>query len=277
MKIIIGIVIALIIIIGLYLLCLRPNTGRREAMKAFWDTYIAHRGFFNNENVPENSMPAFLAAVEKGYGIELDVRLTKDEQAVVFHDATLLRMCGVAKKVSECTYEELRSYALIGSNERIPLFDEVLKAVDGKVPLIVEIKASEGHVRIAEKAAEELDGYKGRYCIESFNPLVVRWFKKHRPQIIRGQLSSNYFKDRMGKTPIDRFVMTNLLLNFFSRPDFIAYNHKHAEQLSYRLCRQLYKVVGAAWTIRSEAELKEAWEKFEIIIFDGFVPERRRL
>ena len=230
MKIIIGIVIALIIIIGLYLLCLRPNTGRRQAMKAFWDMNIAHRGFFDNEDVPENSIPAFLAAVEHGYGIELDVRLTKDGQTVVFHDATLLRVCGVAKKVSECTYEELRSYALIGSNERIPLFSEVLKVVDGKVPLIVEIKASEGYVRTTEKVAEELDGYKGRYCIESFNPLVVRWFRKHRPQVIRGQLSTNYFKDRMGKTVIDRFVMTNLLFNFWSRPDFIAYNHKHAGQ-----------------------------------------------
>ena len=81
----------------------------------------------------------------------------------------------------------------------------------------------------------------------------------------------------MGKTVIDRFVMTNLLFNFWSRPDFIAYNHKHAGQFSYSLCRRLYNVVGAAWTIRSEAELSKAWEKFEIIIFDGFVPERRRL
>lgn len=274
MKIIIGLIIALIIIISLYLLCLRPNTGRREMMKAFWETYIAHRGFFNNEDVPENSMSAFLAAVEHGYGIELDVRLTKDEQAVVFHDATLLRMCGIAKKVSECTYEELRSYALAGSNERILLFGEVLKAVGGKVPLIVEIKASRGHVRTAKKVAEELDGYSGRYCIESFNPFVVRWFGKNRPEVLRGQLSTNYFKDRMGKTPIDRFIMTNLLFNFIARPDFIAYNHKHAGQLSYRLCRRLYKVSGAAWTIRSGEELKEASEKFEIIIFDGFAPER---
>lgn len=274
MKIIIGIVIALIIIIGLYLFCLHPNTGRREMMRDFWDRYIAHRGFFNNEDVPENSMPAFLAAVEKGYGIELDVRLTKDGQAVVFHDETLLRMCGVAKKVSECTYEELRVYALSGSNEHISLFSEVIKAVDGKVPLIVEIKASRGYVCTAEKVAEELDGYKGRYCIESFNPFVVRWFRKHRPQVIRGQLSTDYFKDRIGKTVIDRFVMTNLLFNFFCRPDFIAYNHKYAGQLSYRLCRRLYKVIGAAWTIKSVEELKGALEKFEIIIFDGFAPER---
>lgn len=272
MKIIIGIIIALIIIIGLYLLCLRPNTGRRDAMKAFGDVYIAHRGFFNNEDVPENSMPAFLAAVERGYGIELDVRLTKDEQVVVFHDATLLRMCGVAKKVAECTYEELRSYALAGSNERIPLFSEVLKAVDGKVPLIVEIKASERCLRTAEKAAEVLDGYRGKYCIESFNPPVVGWFRKHRPQVIRGQLSTDYKKDGLGKCVIDRFVLTNLLFNFFARPDFIAYNHKHAGQFSFRLCKRLYKVVCAAWTVRSEEELESVRGKFEVIIFDGFVP-----
>lgn len=274
MKIIIGIIIALIIIISLYLLCLRPNTGRREMMKAFWETYIAHRGFFNNEDVPENSLTAFFAAVERGYGIELDVRLTKDGQAVVFHDATLLRMCGVTKKVSECTYEELRSYALAGSNERIPLFGEVLKAVGGKVPLIVEIKASRGHVRTAERVAEELDGYTGKYCIESFNPLVVRWYRKNRPQVIRGQLSTDYKKDGHGKCVIDRFVLTNLLFNFCARPDFIAYNHKYAGQFSFRLCKRLYKVVCAAWTVRSEAELESVRGKFEVVIFDGFVPGR---
>lgn len=274
MKIVIGIIIALIIIISLYLLCLRPNTGRREEMKAFWDVYIAHRGFFNNVDVPENSLPAFLAAVGRGYGIELDVQLTEDGRAVVFHDATLLRMCGVAKKVAECTYEELCAYALIGSNETIPLFSEVLKAVDGKVPLIVEIKASEGHVRTAEKVAEVLGGYKGKYCIESFNPFVVRWYRKNRPQVIRGQLSTDYKKDGHGKCVIDRFVLTNLLFNFCARPDFIAYNHKHAEQFSFRLCRRLYKVVCAAWTVRSEEELESVRGKFEVVIFDGFVPGR---
>ncbi len=274
MKIIIGIIIALIIITSLYLLCLRPNTGRREAMKAFWDVYIAHRGFFNNEDVPENSMPAFLAAVERGYGIELDVQLTADGRVVVFHDATLLRMCGVAKKVSECTFEELRSYALIGANERIPLFGEVLKAVNGKVPLIVEIKVSEGHVRTADRVARELDGYMGKYCVESFNPFVVRWFRKHRPQVIRGQLSTDYKKDGHGKCVVDRFVLTNLLFNFCARPDFIAYNHKHAEQFSFKLCKRLYKVVCAAWTVRSEEELESVRGEFEVVIFDGFVPGR---
>ncbi|MBE5949837.1 MAG: glycerophosphodiester phosphodiesterase [Lachnospiraceae bacterium] len=267
-------VAVLISITGLYLLCLRPNTGRREAMKVFGDKYIAHRGLYDNVQLPENSLPAFLAAAECGYGIELDVRLTKDEKVVVFHDATLLRMCGVARKVSECTYEELRSYALAGSNERILLFGEVLKAVDGKVPLIVEIKASEKYKRTAEKVAEVFCGYSGMYCIESFNPLVVRWFRKKRPEVLRGQLSTNYFKDKMGKTPIDRFVMTNLLINFLSRPDFIAYNHEHAEQFSFRLCKRLYNGVCAAWTVRSEAELESAREEFEMIIFDGFVPER---
>lgn len=277
MKVILGLIIAVLVIVVLYLLCLRPNTGRREAMKPFCDVYIAHRGFFNNEDVPENSLPAFAAAVERGYGIELDVQLTADGRAVVFHDATLLRMCGVAKKVAECTYEELRSYALAGTKERIPLFTEVLDAIGGKVPLVVEIKSSGAYIKTAAEAAAILDRYNGKFCVESFHPMVIRWYKKNRPQVIRGQLSTDYKKDGLGKCAIDRFVLSNLLFNGYTRPDFIAYNHKYAGQFSFRLCRRLYKVVCAAWTVKSEAEMESVRGEFEVVIFEGFEARKGNL
>lgn len=102
---------------------------------------FAHRGFFTpDQRIPENSMPAFLAAAENGYGIEMDIQLTKDNQVVVFHDHTLTRMCGIDLPVRELTYEELQKFPLAGTQERIPLFKDVLKAVHGRVPLLVEIK-----------------------------------------------------------------------------------------------------------------------------------------
>ena len=118
-----------IIIFVLYLYAIYPNTSRKEKLKPYTDTFIAHRGLFNNINVPENSLLAFKLAVEKGYGIELDTQITKDDKIVVFHDGNLKRMTGVDKMLIDCTYEELQSYRLLDTDERIPLFSDVLKVL----------------------------------------------------------------------------------------------------------------------------------------------------
>ncbi len=264
----------LLFIITIYLFMLAPHNKRIERIKAFEKQLIAHRGFFDNAHgIPENSLPAFKRAVLRGFGIELDVQLTKDGRLVVFHDESLERMCGVAKKVHECSFDELRGYRLLNSDERIPSLDEVLEAVNGSVPLIVELKAGGDWRGTSERTAERLDEYGGAYCIESFSPLVVRYFKKHRPGVIRGQLATNYFSGKSKKSPIARFFLTNLLLNFLSRPDFIAFNHRHARLFSYSLLRKLFHVTNVAWTVKSRAELEKAREVFSVIIFDSFDPE----
>ena len=133
-----------------------PNRGRKEKMKVFEKQYIAHRGLFDNESeAPENSIPAFQRAVQQGYGIELDVQLTTDNRLVVFHDETLQRMCGFDKKLTECSYDELKHYRLAKSDEKIPLFDEVLKVIDGKVPLIVEVKSEGDWKKTTQLMAEK--------------------------------------------------------------------------------------------------------------------------
>ncbi len=269
-----SILAAVVLFVILYLLCLKPNTSRSGQMRPFEKVYIAHRGLFDNHSLhPENSLTAFKRAVFEGYGIELDVQLTSDRELVVFHDANLKRMCGVNKVLGECTYEELQRYRLGFSEEKIPLLSDVLKLVAGSVPLIIEIKPEGDCIGAAKMLSDMMKKYRGIYCIESFHPLVVAWYRKHDPQVLRGQLSTDYKKQGIKRSGIEQFILSNLLLNFYTKPDFIAYNHKYCDQFSYRLCRKLYHVENAAWTIKSQKELEKAKEIFQIFIFDSFTPE----
>ena len=169
---------------GAYLIAIAPRLCERpERMPK---VYYAHRGLHDNiSDAPENSLAAFQKAVDAGYGIELDVQMTADGKVVVVHDFNLKRISGVDKEIDQCTYEELQDYPIYGSDQRVPLFEDVLKAVDGKVPLIVELKYKEGS-KICEKAQEILNGYTGIYCIESFHPQVLVWYRKNYPHICRG-------------------------------------------------------------------------------------------
>lgn len=272
MQTFLTLIIILLSIILLYLLCLTPNTCRQEAMQPFTEVYIAHRGFFNNGNTPENSLAAFNLAVQKGYGIELDVQLTSDGKAVVFHDTFLTRMCSIDKKLTDCTYTELCNYRLLGTDEQIPLFDDVLTLIGDKTPIIIELKDKGNYKKLSDTVAAILNGHKGTYCVESFNPLVIHRFKKKYPHILRGLLSTDFIKDRLGSCFFDRFCLTNLLFNHFAKPDFIAYNFKYSGKLSYSICRALHPVTNVAWTIRTPEELTKALESFEVIIFDSFEP-----
>ena len=123
-------------------LLLAPGRASAGQKAAFIRRNYAHRGLHTkDQSIPENSLRAFGLAVENGYGMELDVQLSKDGQVVVFHDDTLNRICGVDKRVDEMTYEELKKLSLAGSiNDHIPLFSEVLAMVNGDTPLIVELK-----------------------------------------------------------------------------------------------------------------------------------------
>ncbi|MCI8371570.1 MAG: glycerophosphodiester phosphodiesterase [Lachnospiraceae bacterium] len=273
MQILLLLLIILLLLTAAYLFCLKPNTKRPQQMAPFAKTYIAHRGFFDNtSNRPENSLAAFQKAAELGYGIELDVQLTKDGKLVVFHDPSLERMCGINQSLSDFTFQELQKFTLADSSQTIPLLSDVLILVNGRVPLVIEIKPEGNCIETARQLSSLMEHYRGVYCIESFHPFVVAWFRKHQPHVLRGQLSTDYKKNHLKQTPIIRFLLTNLLLNWYGRPDFIAYNHRYASQPSYRVCRRLYPVVNAAWTIRSQAELDKAKSIFTIFIFDSFQP-----
>lgn len=259
----------------IYLGLLIPNTSRRDRLVPFQKHYFAHRGFYDNESeAPENTREAFCLAVEAGYGIELDVQLTRDKQLVVIHDWDLKRVSGIDKKVCDLTYEELKQVTVFGSRQKIPLLTEVLQLVDGKVPLIVEIKVRLHYKETCKKVWDILKNYKGVFCVECFNPFAIHWFRKYYPWVIRGQLSSDFIRERLKENHIVQFVLTNLLLNFVARPDFIAYNHQYKKNLSFSLCKNLYSVKTAAWTIQNQKQLEENVKDFDIIIFDSFRPGR---
>ncbi len=264
--------IVVVVLAVLYLLMIMPRMMHKPDRTPYLRVLYAHRGLHDNETqAPENSLAAFQKAVEAGYGIELDVQLSKDKIPVVFHDFTLKRICGVEGKVTDYTYEELQKFRLAQSNQTIPEFSEVLRLVDGKVPLIVELKIEGLNTEVCPLADELLCAYKGVYCIESFNPLGVKWYRDHRPEVFRGQLAEQFLKHQEFNSPL-YFVLQNLLFNFLTKPDFIAYNHKHAKALSLRICHRMYHNVAAAWTIKSQAELDAARKYFDIFIFDSFIP-----
>ena len=256
-----------------YLLMIMPRMVGKPDTKPFKNHLYAHRGLFDNESdAPENSMKAFKKAVDAGFGMEMDIQLTKDGQMVVFHDWSLTRMCGVEGKVCEYTFDELQQFSLLKSEEKIPLFTEVLKLVDGKVPLIIEYKIETPDASVCEVGNEILKDYKGVYCIESFNPFGVHWYKKHRKDVVRGQLSEEFLKNGSPKTPV-YFIVAKLLTNFWTKPDFIAYNALNYKNWSRRICRNLYGNLAVTWTIKSQEQLDEMRKYFDMFIFDSFVPD----
>jgi glycerophosphoryl diester phosphodiesterase len=269
-----AILTTIIIIILFYLLAIMPKLKRNKNIKGMDGWLYAHRGLHNNQSdAPENSLKAFGLAVEKGYGIELDVQLTKDLTAIVLHDYNLKRACNTDVQVSTLTYEELQKYRLFGSQERIPTLKEVLELVDGRVPIIIELKLPWKADRLCSTVAELLSGYKGFYVIESFNPFGLMWYRRHHPEVIRGQLSTDFIKEKIEGDPIQYFLLKHLLMNFLTKPDFIAYHHVYKNALSFTLCRKLFRTKPVAWTIQSEEQLEKSKEYYDLFIFDGFVPK----
>lgn len=271
----INICLILLLLVLLYFSAIMPRVLGRKDFSPFDGRYYAHRGLHSNpDKVPENSLSAFKLAVEQNYGIEMDVQLSKDDIPVVFHDFTLKRVCRMNKKVRELTYEELKKLHLNQSNEIIPTLEEVLAMVNGKVPLIIEFKVQYLDTSVCDITAPMLEKYKGSYCIESFNPLVLFWYRRKRPQIVRGQLASNLIKDKEVGSRTLFFVLQNLLLNFITKPDFISFNYKYRKMLSFSLCKHLYRTPTFAWTIRSQKSLEESRGSFDYFIFDHFIPEK---
>lgn len=247
---------------------------RKTTIECFKSHYIAHRGLFDNsKDAPENSIMAFKKAVDAGYGIELDVQLSKDKCVVVAHDYDLKRICGVDKIIKDLSYKELSEYNILNSAESIPLFTDVLRVINGKVPLIVEIKAERDYEETCRFAAQILSEYKGTYCVESFSPYVVCWYKRNCPNVIRGQLADDFLHKKHFKSNMQNFILTNMIYNLVSIPDFIAYNHQYQNKKILRFWKKLLGCSLVAWTIKAQEELDAAVKLFDIIIFDNFIPK----
>lgn len=266
--------IALLLLCALYLFLIAPASKRPDD-RALRGWLYAHRGLHDgNRDVPENSLEAFRRAAEAGYGVELDVQLTRDGMLVVHHDASLKRVCGVDKAIGSLSYDELCKIPL-PDGSRVPLFSEVLALVDGRVPMIVEVKHYGGAARIAAETLKFLRGYRGAYCVESFDPRAVLFFRKNAPDIIRGQLASGNPDDKAAMGAPTYWLLKNLLVNVAGRPHFIAYSAAHDDTLSMRLQKRLFRPLLAGWTLRSQRELDNARAKgYDYPIFELFEPKK---
>lgn len=264
--------VCIIVVVLLYVILVAPRWVNKPDRTPFMNVDYAHRGLFDNESdAPENSLLAIKKAVEAGYGIEFDVQLSKDDVPVIFHDGTLKRMCGVEGNVWDYTLEELRRFKLLSSEQTIPTLEEVLTAVGGKVPLIIEYKLDRVQTKVCELSNELLKNYNGIYCIESFHPLAVMWYRKNRPDVMRGQLCEEFWKLSKERKSLQFYVLGYLLINIATRPDFVAYYHVHHKNLS-RCIHRLLGGLAVCYTIKNQEDYEEAKKHFSLIIFDSFIP-----
>ena len=259
----------IILTIWLFLASSRRPSKKTELIK---HTRFAHRGL-HGDGAPENSMTAFRRAIDEGYGIEIDIRLANDGVLVVHHDPTLLRVCGLDKKVIDVSSRELSSVKLGDSNDTVPTFRELLDTVGGRVPLLIEIKSDIHEKGVSEQFVKEIDGYNGEFLVQSFNPLALRTVRRHRPDIPLGILSTEYTKsDKFRGKPLYR-ALERLLFNFLIRPDFIAYDQHGYDVRALKMLRKLYKTPTLAWTVRSQDEEDAARAHgFDNVIFEGYIP-----
>ena len=260
----------LAVAVGGFLFMTAPGRPKKQQKNVFMGRNIAHRGLHDIEKgIPENSLAAFEAAAAAGYGVELDVQLSKDGQVVVFHDDDLLRVCGVDARVDSLTFAELSQLRLLGTDEKIPLFSEVLSCIRGRGPMIVELKTGKHNKELCRKTCDLLRCYVGEYCIESFNPFIVRWFKKHAPHVLRGQLAAPKEDYQGSQKPLIGWMLSRTLFNFLCRPQFIAYKIGK-KPFTVRLAEFL-GAIKVGWTSHECANEKD----YDTVIFELYKPNRK--
>lgn len=267
LEIVLAVVAGVVILLLLLYVLVLVRPGKRRAPDSALLCDYAHRGLYNGKDVPENSLAAFSRACDAGVGIELDVQLSADGIVMVFHDYTLERMTGSSGFVGQTDAATLQARCLGGTEERIPTLKEVLKLVDGRVPLLIEMKGESTDTSLCKKLAEALAGYRGKYCLESFNPMLIREIKRHLPNAFCGLLYTNVCRDKKKRSVLN-MVLTCMALNFLARPHFIAYNQEDRGSLPVRITTGLYGAPRFVWTVRTSAERAEADLRGECAIFE---------
>lgn len=256
----------LALVVCVWLVLIAP-ARRPKAIKDFIRPY-AHRGLWGGE-IPENSLAAFALAAEKGFAIELDVQLSADGEVMVFHDYTLDRMCGVEGKLSERTAAELADLRLHATEERIPTLKQVLSVVAGRVPLLVELKGESTQNSVCAPVAQILDTYAGAYCVESFNPILLGWWKKNRPQVVRGLLVTDLLRSKREGSKVQNIALTLRLTNLLCRPQFLAWDLKWKHRLADVLLLKVFRTASFCFTAQDHATYQRMLSEGTAPIFDS--------
>lgn len=228
---------------------------------------IAHRGLHDKDN-PENTMGAFENACKYGVAIELDVRCLKDGTVVCFHDSNLRRLCKVDIEVQDLSSDDLPKYPILNTSFFIPTLQEVLDTINGRTPIMIEIKPTSRKEHLAEKVYEVIKNYSGDIAIKSFNPLVVAWFKKHAPHIPRGMLSCMF--NEVHLPFIYKVLLKRMFLYNWAKPDFISYN---INDLPSKYLKNR-NVPILTWVITSSDMEKIALKLANNVIFENYIPSK---
>lgn len=202
---------------------------------------IAHRGIFDNKIIPENSILAFQKALRLQIPIEFDVRITKDEHVIVFHDHNLKRMCGVDLEVEDLTLKEIKKMKLLSTNENIPTLEEVLTLIDGKVLIDIEIKKTRETNLLCDRVLQSLKDYSGNILLKSFFPNVVKYLKKKSSYMI-GLLISDFMHYKLYS-----YLISSPILIFYCQPDFLAISKKIVKKKRFQKYRKKCPVF--VWTL----------------------------
>ena len=231
----------------------------------------AHRGLHDgNRQIYENSMAAFSLAADVGYGIEMDVQLTRDHVLVIHHDASTARICGVDRVITQTDYADLPK---LPDGSSIPMFKDFLALIAGRIPLVVEIKSHGDHHQTAAATLKQLQNYQGAYCIESFAPDIVGYVRRHAPGVIRGQLASGRPYTAKAGNMVLHFAHKHLLYNYLGRPHFIAYDCKNPLSPSVPMAKRFFGTLLVAWTVKDQPTLDTARKRYDAWIFEGFTPD----
>jgi glycerophosphoryl diester phosphodiesterase len=233
------------------------------------DRPIAHRGLHNDVMVPENSLLAFQRAIEKNYPIELDVHLSADGHVIVFHDEFLERMTGVNKNITKQSLKQLKELRLEGVEQEIPTLIEVLELVQGKVPIVIELKTFNFDGVLEEKVLQLLENYTGEFSIQSFNPLTLEWFHQKAPDIIRGLLSYSFNDIEMGRHK--KFALKYFLFIKKAKPHYIGYAWDELDALGIAFIRRFTDIPIVAWTVTSTDQMERIEPCCHNIIFEKFI------
>lgn len=230
---------------------------------------IAHRGFWNSQ-YPENSMGAFIRATDNGYPIELDVQLSSDNEVIVFHDESVDRLTEAKGAVYKFKYEQLKHMKICQTNYTIPHFSDVLSEIDGKVPLLIEIKSTNKNKLLCDKIVKTLLNYKGEFALQSFNPFIIKYLKDRYPILIRGQLAKMDYSNEVSK--LKGFLLKRMFFNSTTKPHFISYNF---EDIPNQFVDKYKKrnIALLAWTIRNQNSYDKIKEYVDNIIFESFEPK----
>ena len=270
LKVLLTIIIVLAV---LFIVLIAPRTIGQASIAHMEGWHYAHRGYHDgNVAVPENSLLSFQAAIDAGYGIELDIQLSSDKVPMVFHDADLMRICGVEGKIWDYTCAQLQEMKLFDTEETIPTLAEALALIDGQVPILVEYKMDKVDTDVCAYSHALLKDYDGPYAIQSFHPFALFWYRQNANDVPRGILSKNFLREREEegeKVTIIDVLTTNLLLNVIGYPDFIAYDCIDADYYALHLCRFL-GAKTSTWTIKEPAQYEAVKGQFDLYTFEGF-------